>query len=128
MDELSKVEPAVQDAKMGEFDEQPMMEKIEMSWNGGRILGWCLFLDFVFRWDCDLTYWLFSFVEYQIYLSRNLQVFFVVPVFFFHLILASFNANFITRFVGKMIQLWRKIKTQYGKIRQLNESFFPLQP
>ena len=42
MDELSKVEPAVQDAKMGEFDEQPMMEKIEMSWNGGRILGWCL--------------------------------------------------------------------------------------
>lgn len=55
MDELSKVEPAVQDAKMGEFDEQPMMEKIEMSGNGGRILGWCLFLDFVFRWDCDLT-------------------------------------------------------------------------
>ena len=31
MDELSKVEPAVQDAKMGEFDEQSMMEKIEMS-------------------------------------------------------------------------------------------------
>ena len=59
---------------------------------------------------------------------QQFAVFFVVPVFFFHLILASFNTNFITRFVGKMIQLWRKIKSQYGKIRQFNESFFPLQP